>query len=277
MKVKSMSHIKRPVPFVLISSNHGTMIINRNDHYTDPDGNSWGVGYQLLNTGSFDHQEVDFIIALLERRRKYFGDGVVALDCGANIGVHTIEFARAMYGWGEVLAFEAQEKLFYALAGNVVINNCLNVSARHSAVGAYCGQIEIPEPDYLVPSSFSSLELKESDKNEFIGQKIDYKKTKTVSQVSVDSLRMQRLDLMKLDVEGMEEEVLKGAAESIAKHSPVMMIEVLKTHQAVIEGILSKTGYRCYPLGYMLLAVHSGDPLGKNIKTVNGALSLGSI
>ena len=39
----------------------------------------------------------------------YFGDGVMAIDCGANVGVHTLEWSRLMYGWGEVIAFEAQE------------------------------------------------------------------------------------------------------------------------------------------------------------------------
>lgn len=250
------------------------MIMNRNDYCMDGQGNGWGVGYQLLNTGSHDHQEVDFILALLERRRKNFGDGVVALDCGANIGVHTVEWARAMYGWGEVIAFEAQEKIFYALAGNVVINNCLNVSARHCAVGAHCAQIDIPEPDYLIPSSYGSFELRKTDKNEFIGQEIDYQKTKSVPQVSIDSLRLNRIDLIKIDVERMEEDVLKGATESIATHSPVMMIEVLKTDKEIIERMLCNAGYKCYLAAYMLLAVHADDPLGQSIKFENGTLSL---
>ena len=253
------------------------MIVNHNDYHVDRAGDGWGVGYQILRTGSHDHQEVDFILALLERRRKYFGAGVVALDCGANIGVHTIEWARAMYGWGEVLAFEAQEKIFYALAGNIVINNCLNVSARHCAVGADCAPLEIPEPDYLAPASFGSLELKKTARTEFIGQEIDYRKTRPVPQVSIDSLRLKRLDLIKIDVEGMEEDVLKGAAESIATHSPVMMIEVVKTEQATIEKTLAAVGYKCYPLGYMLLAVHANDPLSHNIRFENGALSLGRL
>ena len=272
-----MSSIKRPMPFILVASNHGTMIVNRNDHCSDGKGNVWGVGYQILETGSHDHQEADFILALLERRRKYFGDGVVALDCGANIGVHTIEWARAMHGWGEVLAFEAQEKIFYALAGNVIINNCLNVSARHCAVGASCGQIEIPKPDYLAPASFGSLELKKTPRTEFIGQEIDYRKTHPVTQISIDSLRLNRLDLVKIDVEGMEEEVLEGARESIVKHSPIMMIEVLKTDVAAIERLLLPAGYKCYPLGYMLLAVHTSDPLTQGIRFENGALSLGRL
>jgi FkbM family methyltransferase len=261
----------------LVSSNHGTLIVNRNDRCSDGKGNTWGVGYQILDTGSHDQREIDFILALLERRRKYFGAGVVALDCGANIGVHTVEYARAMYGWGEVLAFEAQEKIFYALAGNVAINNCFNVSARHCAVGASCGQIEIPEPDYFAPASFGSLELKQTARTEFIGQEVDYGKTRPVAQISIDSLRLQRLDFIKVDVEGMEEDVLKGAVESLATHAPILMIEVLKTSQAIIEGLLVPVGYKCYSLGYMLLAVHTRDPLTQDIRFENGALSLGRL
>ena len=55
-----------------------------------------------------------------------------------------------MYGWGNVISFEAQEKIYYALAGNITINNCLNVSARLSAVGLNCSSIEIPEINYLI-------------------------------------------------------------------------------------------------------------------------------
>ena len=68
----------------------------------------------MLNSSSFDHREIDLALALLERRRQSFGSGMVAIDCGANIGVHTIEWARLMYGWGEVISFEAQEKIYYA-------------------------------------------------------------------------------------------------------------------------------------------------------------------
>jgi FkbM family methyltransferase len=269
-----MSRIKRPSPFILVSSSHGTLIVNRNDYCTDGAGHSWGVGYHILETGSHDANEVGLIIALLERRRKYFGDGVVALDCGANIGVHTVECGRAMHGWGEVIAFEPQEKIFYALAGNVILNNCLNVSVRHCAVGANCTLIEIPELDYLASGSFGSLELKKTDDTEFIGQKIDYAKTRPVTQISIDSLRLKRLDLMKIDVERMEEEVLKGAVESIAKHVPIMIIEILKTSAATIERVLSPVGYKCYLLNSMLLAVHASDPLARGIGFQNGIFTI---
>ena len=63
-------------------------------------------------------------------RRRFHGDGVVAIDCGANIGVHTVEWAIAMTGWGSVVAIEAQERIYYALAGNIAINNCFNAIAH---------------------------------------------------------------------------------------------------------------------------------------------------
>lgn len=269
-----MISIPRPVPFVLISSNHGTMIINKNDYRMIDKNSGFGVGYQLLNTSSFDQQEVDFALALLEKRRKYYGDGVVAIDCGANIGVHTIEWGRLMHGWGEVISFEAQEKIFYALAGNVAINNCLNVTAKHAAVGSECSSIDIPQPDYLIPSSYGSFELRQTEKNEFIGQDIDYKKTKSVPLVSIDSLALKRLDFIKIDVEGMEEDVLTGAANSIAKCRPIMMIEIIKSDRRNIESFLQGQGYRLYPMGINILAAHAADPTAGDIKFDGKALWL---
>ena len=65
-----------------------------------------------------------------------------------------------MTGWGQVLAFEAQERIYYALAGNIAINNCFNARALHAAVTSEAGRMKIPAPDYLAPASFGSLELR---------------------------------------------------------------------------------------------------------------------
>lgn len=261
-----MRNISRPAPFVLVSSNHGTMIVNRNDYHRTDQG-SYGVGYQILEHSSFDQPEVDFILALLAARRHSAGTGVVALDCGANIGVHTIEWARMMHGWGHVHAFEAQEKIYYALAGNVAINNCLNVTAHHAAVGAACGEMRIPQPDYLVPGSFGSLELKAGPANEFIGQKIDYAAAGTTVRVmAIDALNLARLDLVKIDVEGMELDVLAGATASIDKFRPIAVVELLKSDREALAGFFSDRGYKTYPMGINLLAVHGEDPVVRRIR-----------
>ena len=155
----------RPAAFVLTSSDHGTMIVNRDDYADTGGGNMIGVGCQVLFNSSFDRDEVDLALRMLDFRRRLFGDGVMALDCGAKIGVHTVEWAKQMHGWGSVIAVEAQERVFYALAGNITINNCFNARAIWGAVGAENGEIIVPRPDYLRPGSYGSMEIRPSVRN----------------------------------------------------------------------------------------------------------------
>src|SRR5258705_7906681 len=99
-----MRNSSRKIAFVLASSDHGTVIVNRFDYRIVDKTKGYGVGFQILEKSAFDPEEVDLALSMLGLRRKYFGDGVVAIDCGANIGVHTIECAKKMTGWGSVIA-----------------------------------------------------------------------------------------------------------------------------------------------------------------------------
>lgn len=267
---------KRPIAFVLAASNHGSMIVNRNDYHMIDATRGYGVGFQILNSSCFDPEEVNFALAILTLRQRYSGDGVVGIDCGANIGVHTVEWAKHMYGWGSVQAFEAQERVYYALAGNLAINNCLNASAHYAAVGAECGQIKIPVANSLVPASFGSLELKQNKQNEFIGQNVDYSDDamQAVQLKSIDSFQWPRVDFIKIDVEGMEVEVLTGAQDTISRCKPVMMIEIIKTDKVAVESFLSAQAYVIYPMGINLLAVHAADPIIKHLGVNNGVINL---
>ncbi|WJF92142.1 FkbM family methyltransferase [Paraburkholderia bonniea] len=262
----------RPIAFILAASNHGTMIVNRNDYNLTSTGGAYGVGHQILHHSSFDANEVGFVLALLTRRREYFGDGVFAIDGGANIGVHTIEWARHMYGWGQVLSFEAQEIVYYALAGNIAINNCLNARAKLAALGEQRGELIIPQPDYFAHASFGSLELRQQEGTEYIGQRISYDPSSgvTVPLVSIDSLELARADLIKLDVEGMEVEVLRGARKTLKNLKPILTIEILKSDQAVIKGLLDELGYRYFPAGINLIAVHTEDPVLQHLSHIDG-------
>ena len=184
-----MVHINKPIAFVLVSTNHGTMIVNKNDYRDSTiDGKNIrnGVGHQLLTTSSYEEHELEFAIGLIIARRAHHGDGVVVIDCGANIGILSIEWARFMTGWGRVISFEAQAKIFYALAGNIVLNNCLNIDAFHAAIGNKVGTMAVPEPNYLVPSSYGSLDLEERPNNMDIGQKIGYAKTVNVDLKTIE-------------------------------------------------------------------------------------------
>jgi FkbM family methyltransferase len=212
-----------------------------------------------LQTGSFDPSEVKLVLELLALCRKHHGDDVVAIDCGANIGVHTIEWAKAMTGWGSVLSIEAQERIYYALAGNIAINNCFNALAVHAAVSSESGVMQIPNPNYLVPSSFGSLELRKRAGNEFIGQHIDYENLVNVRKLALDEFDLPRVDLIKIDVEGMELEALQGAARTIERSHPVMLIEKIKADAGHLRQWLELRGYTIIEAGINMLVIHGSD------------------
>jgi FkbM family methyltransferase len=262
----------RPMGFILTSSNHGSFLVNRFDYHQV--GNNlnegYGVGFQILNTSAYDQPEVDLAVQLLVSRRENYGDGVVAIDCGANIGIHTIEWAKAMYGWGEVIAFEAQERIFYALAGNITINNCFNAKAIFAAVGSQNGKILVPAPNYLIPASFGSLELRKKINTEFIGQEISYvdKDCQEIQLITIDSMGLKRLDFLKIDIEGMEMEALLGAKESIAEFKPILLIEKVKSNESELRNFLENYDYKIVAIGMNLLAINSQDPISSamNVK-----------
>jgi FkbM family methyltransferase len=263
-----MRNPKRKIAFVLAASDHGTMIVNRLDYRMVDQQSGIGVGFQILEGSSFDPGEVDTALGLLGLRRNYFGDGVVAVDCGANIGVHTIEWAKRMSGWGQVIAIEAQERVFYALAGNIAINNCFNARALNAAVAARSGTMKVPRPDYLIPASFGSLELRQRPGVEFIGQPIDYSDQNAVAipAVALDSLALPRIDLIKIDVEGMEVDAIEGATALLARFHPILIVESIKSDKAKLSELLLGHGYRLFGMGLNILAVHETDKSLGHIK-----------
>jgi FkbM family methyltransferase len=246
--------------FVLAASRHGPLLVPRFDYHSTG-GPAFGVGNQILEHGAWDPQEMGVLLFVLRCRRQQFGDGVVLLDCGANIAVLTVEAAVEMTGWGSVLAIEAQARLFYALAGNIALNNCFNARALHAAVAGADGTLRVPVPDYLSAGSYGSLELRARPQTEFIGQAIDYSEaaTQPIRMLKLDSLGLDRVDVLKVDVEGMEAEVLLGGLEAIAKCRPIMLVEWIKSSKSQLRSIFESLGYRIFEGGMNLLAVHADD------------------
>jgi FkbM family methyltransferase len=244
------------------------MIVNRFDRAVAQNGQAFGVGYRLLSGSSYEPDEAAMVAQLLDARREYFGDGVNVLDIGANIGVFTIEWAKHMTGWGQIVAFEAQERLFHALCGNVAINNCFNARTIFAAVTSQPGMMRVPVPNYFQFGSFGSLELRPTARTEDIGQPIDYsdERTMNVPATSIDAMGFRRLDLLKVDVEGMELEVLEGARDSIGKHHPIMVIEKIKTDEQALRQLLTDAGYRIFESGINLIGVHPDDPTAELVR-----------
>ena len=256
----------RKLAFILAATDHGTMIVNRFD--ANISAQQYGVGAQILGSGRWEMGEVLLLKELVNLRHQHYGAGVFAIDCGANIGVQTIELASHMTGWGNVLAIEAQERIYYALAGNIAINNCFNASAVHAAVGTAIGAMNIPTPDYLTPGNFGALELRRREDSEGIGQAVDYGRLTAVPAVRLDALLFERIDLIKLDVEGMEMEVLAGGEKHIAAQRPMMWVEWKKSDKNAMRAWLTGRGYELWSADYSFLAVHSHDKCIEQVRAM---------
>ncbi len=162
-----------------------------------------------------------------------------------------------MEGWGSIIAFEPQERLFYALAGNIAINNLFNVKAWNKAIGAHCGLVEMPMPDYCVPNQFGGVSIRDD-----VGSGRGYPKT-PVEILTIDSLRLDRLDFLKLDIEGMEVEALEGARDTIKRSFPFILLEWHITGKEPIEKFMHSVGYQVAYLGMNCFAGQPCDVMSR--------------
>nr|WP_245933001.1 FkbM family methyltransferase [Caballeronia novacaledonica] len=126
----------------------------------------------------------------------------------------------------------------------------------------------VPQPDYHAPGSFGSLELREKGTTLGVGQEVSYdpRKGAAVPMISIDSLALERVDFIKIDVEGMEMDVLKGAAETLKRCAPVLLVETLKSDANAIRTFLAGVGYAdFYAVNPNMIAIGERDPVRKNV------------
>jgi FkbM family methyltransferase len=269
-------HPIRNLAFVLASTDHGSFIVNRFDYKLIDSNRAIGVGCMLLSTATYEPDESNVTAALLGLRRALHGDGVVAIDVGANIGVFTVDWAKAMTGWGSVIAIEAQEWLYYALAGNITLNNCFNVRAIHAAVMETTqGPITMPRPNYAAPGCFGGLQVKPIDqcetmgveRSDSIGQPISYiDNLDHVCTLAIDDLPLQRIDLIKLDIEGMEIAALLGAQRTITQCKPILIIEWIQTDLTTLHAMLDAHDYVYFKSKINIIAIHRDDPVLQHVQ-----------
>jgi len=209
---------------VLLSCDHGLMIVNRFD------SNHEGVGHGqwLLDHGNTSTVEA----ANCYESIKEFSEPVI-FDIGANIGTFTTWMARA-FPRGKVYAFEPQRVVFQMLSGNAAINNLYNVYTHNIGIGKENCKVEFEEPDYFDKCDFGTFSLVEKivppSKNKFI--------------VSINTLdwfveyhNIPKVHMLKIDVEGMDLDVLTGGTNTIKKQLPVIFIEHCDNRKTILEEI----------------------------------------
>lgn len=259
-----MFYRDRPAIFTLVSTDHGMMIASRLDFTQYQDGGFIpGTGLELLMKSHTSEDHLGLLCQLVNMRRESFGDGVICIDGGANFGVYTLELARMMLGWGRVLAFEPQRLPFYALAGNIVLNNLFNARAMWAALGKGNGVAKVPMVDPYKPLNYGGVPL--DPYQPLDGTQIEGVREE-VQVCTVDSFGLERLDLLKLDVEGMELEVLEGAQETIKRCKPVISAEHFICKKDKLDVVLHRLGYETHITAMDIIALHESDPLIKRIE-----------
>ena len=187
---------------VIVPTAYGTMIVNRND-WMELQGERFGVGWDLMQSGQYVQPELDNLATLIRSCR---ADPVV-LDIGANIGVHSLWFSGLVGARGVVHAFEAQRIVYQMLMGNLAINSVENVHARQVAVGATPGRLRLPPVDYARNWNFGGMGLiDEGPEPQFApgsAERAHADRGESIEVVTLDSLALPRVDLVKIDVEGM--------------------------------------------------------------------------
>jgi FkbM family methyltransferase len=207
----------------------------------------------LVKTSSaIDMQE----IAVMAQLAAGLPQGSTIVDMGANFGLYTLAMARTSAANGcTVHAFEAQRVIAYMVCGTMALNAIENAVIHHLAVGAQPGSIDLPKFDYRQVSSFGSVEFGAQQK-EFIGQP-RVASTEQVALVSLDSMALHNVKLMKVDVEGMEDQALEGAKATIERDRPLCLVEWIKSDKTGLADFFKVRGYTVYDWGMNLLCLPS--------------------
>ncbi len=164
-------------------------------------------------------------------------ENCVIVDAGANIGLVAIPMAQAVAArHGVVHAFEVQRMMFYALCGSAALNDLETLILYNQALGANLETLAAGQPDYGRPQDFGLYSL--------VGQ--PEAGPNRVDVVTIDSLGLPRLDFVKIDVEGMEIDVLKGCRNSLKRHQPWCWVEYWKVNVDDIKAQFAGLHYKFY-------------------------------
>lgn len=178
---------------------------------------------QILLSGSL------YEAGQLFRIKKEIAPGSVIVDAGANIGNHTLFFAIVCRA-ERVHAFEPLRITHSILQKNILINGLSNVTTHNMALGAREGSCAL--------FSFGAENTGSSSFDMATGQ--DYAVT------TIDAMNFERIDFIKIDVEGNQIPFLEGAQQTLRRLRPRIWIELhrKKGEYEPADTALRDLGYR---------------------------------
>ena len=200
--------------------------------------------YLYLNTSNREHLHM-FLYGQHDERyevkimKKLIKKEDVIWDIGSNIGFYTLLFSK-LAKKVKVIAFEPALKTYEILLKQISVNGADNIVLNNFALGDKKGSQELYYEDAALAQGTASFFAMSGSQHE------------KVQVETIDTLNKTVLpDIIKLDVEGYEEQVFLGGAIFFKENSPVIMVELKfldKDTRKRVEGIIEEFGYSIYAI-----------------------------
>lgn len=167
--------------------------------------------------------------------RQIVRPGMTVVEIGANMGLHSVELARGCAP-GPFYAFEPQPRVFQVLCANLALNDIGNAFAYPEGCGETEGVATVPLIDYGREGNFGGVSLRPGDDR---GIKVRIR--------PLDALGLPSCGLVKIDVEGFEPQVLRGARQTIARCRPILYVENDRAaQQQEVISLIAEMDYRLF-------------------------------
>ena len=195
------------------------------------------IGRSIATTGVYDLAVSEVLVRLI-------APGETVIDAGANVGYMTLLASLAAGRLGHVLAFEPHPELFPVLRANVAASPyAAGVTLHQCALSDRPGSANLD-----IPFDFSS-----NDGIASLGAATANSRSVRVQTCVLDSVFDGIAAVLKLDVEGFESQVLRGATRLLAgRRLRHILFEDHAIEQSVVMPLLRDAGYRVFSLGWTM-------------------------
>ena len=201
--------------------------------------------------------------------------GSIVVDVGANIGLHTLNMARIVGNTGQVFAFEPDPSNFEILRKNVKINNYQNIILEEKAVGDKHGRVTLYQSDQ--PGNHRLFPQTKQAKGE-----VEVELT-SLDKYFIDSNLAEKINFIKIDVEGLEFSVLNGMKNILKNNKKIKILfefmpDIMEVGFAPIEvlNLLTSIGFKLYCIderAKKLLRVSNNEEILKLCSSTNNTIS----
>lgn len=213
--------------YITITTSDGNqMRVNPYDHYICRD---------LAKTGAWEPHIRTTLTNICK-------PGMNFIDIGANVGSHTLYMSKLVGDAGKGFAFEPCQSHASILFFNLMNNNCFNTTVYQYGCSNVERTMYIQEQytNTKKSTNFGAITLQSEKKGN----------DEKVNTILLDSLSLPRIDVVKIDAEGMEEEVILGMKQCIERDKPTFIVEIHSENETKMFALFSSMDYRVERIGY---------------------------